>query len=321
MLNKADTISFGDTLFLARTETGVPLYYFQNILTGVCFDSKCRRLSINVLWNITGRYLGFQLPHGEFLSKTDHEPFSPAEYERLHGLLANPELPFSSISYDELMENTNPNDPEVDGISGATSKEVSEIVVKGAAYTTYKLWKIVYGPTRELIMDLTAQKLSPELIEHILKSPDQTDKVWVLEQIDEQTPLTPTLIETITNLLAGEDFYLAYSAISAIKNSHLVSEQLQIRMFAQYEKAVPGIRSLMIKKLMDAPYLSSEVVNLSASFLDKVNGKELGDFLKLYLTHKVKNKEVLAEVTKLRDHENAFIANQAQRFIEESEKY
>ena len=42
------------------------------------------------------------------------------------------------------------NQPEssiesVDAISGATSERIKDIVVKNAAYTTYKLWKLVYG--------------------------------------------------------------------------------------------------------------------------------------------------------------------------------
>lgn len=312
-----DTTNFGDTLFLVKAQDNTPLYYFQDIQTGVCFDGKCRALSLTVLWNITGRYLGFQLPKDEFLSKTYHEPFTPAEYERLHGLLANPDLPLSAVSYDELMENTETNDPEIDGTSGATSQAVAAMVVEGAAYTTYKLWNIVYGSTRAQIMALTAQQLTPKLLEEILKSPDQTDKIWALEHIHEKLEFTPTLIETMAGLLATDDFSLAYAVIRAISKGHLANGQLQAQLFGQYENAAPSIRSLLIKKLMDAPNLSHEVVKASGNLLEQVNGKELGDFLKLYAAHGVDDKDILNKLRKLANHENAYIANQARGFLDE----
>lgn len=55
-----------------------PLNYSMDLHTGICFDNKCRPLKIVVYWNITGRYLGFELLDGEYLSKYDHEPFSEA---------------------------------------------------------------------------------------------------------------------------------------------------------------------------------------------------------------------------------------------------
>jgi hypothetical protein len=63
-------------IFLARTVQRNPLHYFIELQTGICFDNKCRPLDIVIYWNITGRYLGFELLDGEFLSKYDHTPFT-----------------------------------------------------------------------------------------------------------------------------------------------------------------------------------------------------------------------------------------------------
>jgi hypothetical protein len=71
-----DTLN-DDSLYLVKTKENIPIHYFRNIATEVCFDNQCRLLDITVFWNITGRYLGFELPDGEFLSKYDHEPFVP----------------------------------------------------------------------------------------------------------------------------------------------------------------------------------------------------------------------------------------------------
>ena len=53
-----------DTLYLLKTQKNIPLNYYKNIETGVCFDKECRPLKITVYWNITGRYLGFELKKG-----------------------------------------------------------------------------------------------------------------------------------------------------------------------------------------------------------------------------------------------------------------
>ncbi|MCP3928315.1 MAG: hypothetical protein GY705_04370 [Bacteroidetes bacterium] len=81
-----DTLS-NDFLFEVKSKKNIPIHYFKHITTNVCFDNECRLLTITVYWSITGRYLGFELPKGEFLSKHDHEPFSNNEYKRLNDIL------------------------------------------------------------------------------------------------------------------------------------------------------------------------------------------------------------------------------------------
>jgi hypothetical protein len=50
-----------DTLFQIRSKEGYPVLYFRKIKTSVCFDNKCRLLDIVLFWNVTGRYLGYEL--------------------------------------------------------------------------------------------------------------------------------------------------------------------------------------------------------------------------------------------------------------------
>ena len=142
ILTFKDSLS-AELLFLHRSDKQIPLYYTKNIKSEVCFDKECRLLDIYIYWNITGRYLGFETPKGEFLSKYDHEPFTEVEYLQLNELLANPSLPFGNISFDELVTIKDSKEGEIDGVSGATNPNIEKMVVKGAAYTTYKLWNII----------------------------------------------------------------------------------------------------------------------------------------------------------------------------------
>jgi len=152
-----------DTLYGHMSDKGAPVFFSRNVVTSVCFDGKCRLLDVIVYWNPTGRYLGFELPEKEYLSKHDHEPFTEEEYIRLNALLADPFLPLGGYSYNEIvMESSKASnsesqyeEEEIDGVSSATSKFILDFVVEGAAYTTYKLWHLIYGPTSGVIKKWT----------------------------------------------------------------------------------------------------------------------------------------------------------------------
>jgi hypothetical protein len=309
-----DTL-FSDSLFLLRTGENIPIHYFRRIHTGVCFDNKCRELDIVVYWNITGRYLGFELPEGEFLSKTEHKPFSDDEYERLNELLADSSLPLGGISFNTLINASKSESGLVDGVSGATSAEVEKIVVKGAAYTTYTLWNIVYGPTRDLVIRHTENQLSPDLIVLILNSLDKSDRVWALNRIDQTMELIPELSSALLNIITGKEFFLTYSAINAIESVHLESESFQSEFFSKFGEVNHSIKKMIIEKLMEAPYLSLDVVQSCGSLLEELNGQQLGDFLRLYSKHSIDDLETIRTVAKILQNENKYISQKAYEFL------
>ena len=148
-----DTIQ-GDTLYLQFTDNEKPQMAYREISTSVCIDKQCRRLQITIYWDITGKYLGFELPPGEFLSKTEHVPFLENEYRRLHTLLANRYSPLANYKLEELAPKNKDNRNGIDAISSATIKDVLNSVVEGAVYTTYMLWHIVYGNTQKEVQKL-----------------------------------------------------------------------------------------------------------------------------------------------------------------------
>ena len=308
-----------DSLFLVKTVQNIPFFYFRKIHTGVCFDNKCRELDIIVYWNITGRYLGFEMPEGEFLSKTEHEPFIEAEYIRLNELLADSTLPLGGISFDRLIKASETETGSVDGVSGATSKEVSEMVVEGAAYTTYKLWNIVYGPTQDLVSHLTGKQLTPDLINIILKSPDITDRVWALNRIDHSVGMNSNLTASLLDIISGEDHFLAYSTINAIDPVHMDSENFQSGLFSKYGEVNHSLKKMILEKFMKAPYLSEDIVTSSRELLEQLNGQQLGDFLEVYSIHSVCDLETCRTIVNILGNENRYISQKAYKFLKEIE--
>lgn len=312
--------SYKDTLtnnliYLRKSKTNIPLYYYKTIQDAVCFDNVCRMLDIIVYWNITGRYLGFELPKGEFLSKQEHDPFSEDEYLRLHTLLADASIPLDAVSFEKLVEQPKYDEESVDAVSGATSKSVAEMVVKGAAYTTYKLWNIVNGPTMNFVSARTEKQLTPRLINQILQSPNNNDKLWALHRIDSAAKLSPDLEASLLNIIASDDFSLAYNAIQAIVAVHLNNSELQDRLFSMYSNVNHSIKKELVKKLMQAPILSSKVVDLSRDLLGQLNGQQLDDLLKLYSKHGVNDLKTCKVLVRILENKNKYISKKAYNFL------
>ena len=314
-----DTSYFQDTstgmlVYQIQDTAGIPLYYAQDISTEVCFDNKCRQLLTTIYWNITGRYLGFGLPEGEYLSRQDHEAFVERDYLQLNNLLADPYLPFGEVSFQELIQ---PDETleNVDGISGATSQSISAYVVSGAAYTTYTMWNIVYGPMQSWIRDLTEKELSPGLLALILRGGSSEDKIWALGKIDVEKELESEVEEVLLELIGDDDFFVAHNAINTILPGHLDSESLQIGLFSKYDEINFNLRGLILEKLMQASCISPIIISRSSDILASISGVQLDYFLAIYKEHDIDDPKVLRSVASLLNQDNSFITEKAYRFL------
>ncbi|GAB3267196.1 hypothetical protein GCM10027347_35750 [Larkinella harenae] len=304
-----------DTLFQARLREGYPVWYFRKIKTSVCFDNKCRLLDIVVYWNVTGRYLGYELPKGEFLSKTEHEPFKPAEYTRLNELLADPFSPLANFSYEELAPKPATETPGVDAVSSATAKNVLDYVVEGAVYTTYKLWHIVYGPAQQEVTMLTEKRLSPGFLLKILESPDASDKLWALNHIRGHVELTPDLQKTVLSFIDNNQFNRAERAINALSPEALQKDALQLALFEKYESVNYSLKNLIVTKLKEAPHLNDQIKNALVQNLSATNGELLTNVLDLFKKQKVADLETVRAIARLLKHENNFLAQKAYNYL------
>ncbi len=304
-----------DYINLRLSKEKIPIHYFKNIKTDVCFDGECRLLDIDIYWNIPGRYLGFELPKEEFLSKYDHEPFSEDEYKRLHMLLADILLPFDNISFDELIAEPDAETEEIDGVSGATTQDVAKIVIKGAAFTTYKLWNIIYGPTMKFVSNLTESQLTADLISLILKSPDINDRTWALDRITPSMKLNKKLTTSLLELISSSDYFMAYAAMNAIDTAHLNAAELQLGLLTAYKTESHSIKKMILEKLIESSYLNEDVVRGSRSLLEGLNGQQLDGFLKLYTIHEVIDLETCKAIAKIIQNKNNYISQKAYKFL------
>lgn len=309
-----DTIP-NKTLQIYTDKDGYPIKYSRDITTGVCIDGECRLVKINLFWNVTGRYLGFELPDGEFLSKTEHDPFSPSEYDQLHELLAEANSPLASYTIEELVPEKNSLGLEVDAVSSATIEDILNHIVEGAVYTTYTLWHIVYGPTKREIEKHTTNKLDASLSLLILNSNNLKDQVWVLNHISAEMEISEQLQNKLMELISGKDIYLAERALNALK-PEAINDEIQLKLAKIFQSSGFLQKRLIIQKLKESEKLITEVVQIFSSELNSLNGTLTKNILELYKTHGIYDCFTISEVAKLLRNENRYISSQAIIFLE-----
>lgn len=310
-----DTIP-NDTLFEFTHKKNQPSYYSRKILTGVCINGECRLVNIHLFWTVTGRYLGFELPPGEFLSRTKHKPFFPEDYDRLHLLLADPLSPLAHYSIDELVPPVDSTKAKVDAVSSATIAAVLDYIVKGAVYTTYTLWHIVYGQTRREVENLTAQQLTPELTIKLLESKNIDDKVWALNHIPGKIEIDGELLNKLMHYISGKDIYLAERSLNVLTPDILGNDSIQQKLGVVFSNSGFLQQRLILEKLKDAPELHPALLYQLSEQLDEPNGILVKLMMELFISKNVEDQKVTEKVMELLKNENRYIANQALKYLE-----
>lgn len=307
-----DTV-FGDTLYLEFTSKGLPRSAFRKISTGVCIDGQCRKLQMSVYWDITGQYLGFELPAGEFLSKTEHEPFNEEEYKRLHTLLADRYSSLAEYTLEELV----PQNKEVDAVSSATVKNVLNSVVEGAVYTSYTLWHIVYGNSRKEVQKLGLQYFSEELAIHILENHDNDSRIWTLDNLQILNTWSDSLQQKVLGLIGNRNFYLSERAINSFSPELLNSTDFQKKIYSVFETVEYPVKRLIIMRLLKATVLSDELKNRLATGLPNYNGPLAQNVLDLFIQHRVNDASTCLQISELLVNKNQFLARKAFNYLDQ----
>ncbi len=302
-----------NTLLVHTNKNGIPVKYSRQLVTSVCIESECRLVNVELFWNITGRYLGFKIPVGEFLSKTKHKPFKPEEYDRLHELLGDQNSALANYTIKQLVPPLD-STMKVDAVSSATIAAVLDYIVEGAVYTTYTLWHIAYGSTKREIEKLTSKKLNNELVMKILDSSNLSDQIWVLDHISNEIEISQELLQKLMDFILGNDIYLAERSINAIK-AEMVNDEIQKELISIYSTTGFLQKRLILQKLKEVSAFNIHSAEILSAELPNSNGILVKTMLELFKAQQIENETISNRVADLLKNENRFIANQAYEFL------
>ena len=257
-INFSDSIP-DDTLTIYYSATAYPEAVSRNIRTAVCIDSLCRLVDIRLFWEITGKFMGYSIPWGEELTKREHTPFSETDYKKLTEILSDSSSQLGFYTLSEIHPKKQSVN-KVDGITGATAPDLSSWIVPQAAYTSYTLWHLTYGATRDSIMAYSkSHLLSPQLLTNLLQTNDPYTQMKALGWIGESKLRDNQFIEYALYILHNAKFQSSVQALKFLKRTSIDKERLQKEIIALLESDDFRIENLAIEYIRESEKLTQAV--------------------------------------------------------------
>ncbi len=316
---KEVSVSVNDSIkggsLLKRYSDGLLHSYARRIHSEVCMEKECRPLDVILYWSLTGRYLGFELPEGEFLSKTDHVKFQENDYQQIHKLLSDPISPLGNYSLNELVPVVN---DDIDAVSSATNLNVKDYIVDGAVYTTYVIWHLVHGICKDEIQETTKLELDEKILIEIFSSENKDDIVWALDNIPSQIEWNDKLVSQLLILVNNENFMVAERAIRIFDYDLLANEKVQLQLFSSFNERGYLMKRRILECLEDVPVLSPSIKNELINGLPEYNGSLVKNILGLLSIHRPATIDDELAIASLMNHNNRYIARKAFQFFEDS---
>ena len=163
-------------------------YVYETILrTPVCNDTLCQVVQIKIYWDLIGDYISFDTLAGYPLTKNDHLPFSPDDYNKLQATLKDGNSILGRKSEGELLDNTRQRySQKIDAVTGATDLQIKNAVVDGALYSTYTLWHLVNGDIRQVLSSCTIENYNSKMEEQLLFSDNTKSIIFALKQFEDK---------------------------------------------------------------------------------------------------------------------------------------
>ena len=265
-----DSLSAKEILEL-QDSNGVTKWFARFFYKDICIYGICRMAKFWIFWDGAANYLGYQLHDNEPLTKSDHVDFLPADYVRLHEILADTASILKDLNYDDLaIEIVNEDEVEntlfrADAYSRATPPALSEYVVKDAVFTCYTLWQTVYGETRLEIERIFEERVNAEYLAHLFEG-DNVQKMIALDEIKKNPILFMKFEPIVLSIVSSGETSVARKALSALSANYLRDPENQLKLVSLLGEVAPETRYEIYYKLQSLENVSPEAVLL---LLDK----------------------------------------------------
>lgn len=228
--------------------------YTAFIFTPICEEDKCYAVEIDFFWDAIGRYDHYDTIPGSPLTKLEHEPFTPGEYEKLHQILSESSSVLANYKKEDLVQDI--EEEGVDGVSGATINEIKESVISGAVYSCYTLWHIVHGRVVDSIQVLTYRSLTDQIVEKMVHKEDQQINYYLINNFSEEdfSEYLPHILFTIEK---GQGYY-AKNAIEKMPGSVLKDDRSQ-QFFTDHFESLNYFAQIALLKKLEPQSIGNEL--------------------------------------------------------------
>lgn len=294
-------------------EQGIP-YWYRRVFTEVCLTGECRPVDVGIYWECTGDFLGLEV-YREPLTKTDHSDFTVWDYRKLMSILENDWSALREYDFEELVTEKPEDSDDVDGISGATRKEVAKEAVENAVYTTYTLWHLIHLGEKEQLAGLSYHQLDKQGYLEKLMAHERYRK-FVLELFvqGKKIPLPEVqelIIEGLEKKGNKEGKMLSLRALALL---YLEDEPFQNRLATIYRSLSAGEKVEMVSAFRTVTTLAPALYKALEDDLDEENPWLCIRLLQVLKHGKQHSEKVLMMVAKLKSNEIPAVKKAAAEF-------
>ena len=298
---------------------GFPSGYSMQLVNKVCLDDVCKLVEVTLYWDAMGFYERLEYPERRPLTKVEHDPFTPADYEKLDSILKDRKSILNDHSLGFLAtegdDSDSAEDDDLDGVSKATPGAVKEAVVKDAAWTTWVLWKYANTEIVPLLQAMTESRCSPEYLQRLLDSKDWRKIKFALHYLLKQKPVTHQYLDDVATLLPSAD-------IDHIELAMEYIQQASPDKNTGYRKLIGALGALdeynaglVIELLESDEKLDEEILEELTSSLEQQDYYPIHLALRLVESRNFFSEEVEANLVKLLQSKDFFIARRASEFL------
>ena len=312
-------------LTIHRDEDGYPKAYSMNLINSVCLDNKCKQVEVTMYWDDAGNYLRLEYPEENPLTKIEHEPFTPDDYERLDKILKDKKsiLQKHSLAYlatepDKEKNKKKPekkSDEDVDGETKATPAAVKEAVVKDAAWTTWVLWTYANTEIVPILKAETESQITPAYLQKTLNSQNWQRIEFILNYLIKKKIYSKEHVDIISGVLAKANMEQIELALSYVKKSSRDKNDY----FLSIIQTLPGMgnynAALIIEELANEEKLDDEILFALTDTLDKVSYYAVHLSLRIIESKESFSEKIEGNISRLLDSNDFFVARRAYNFL------
>lgn len=297
-------------------------YWYRRIKTPVCLTGECLLVDVGIYWYCTGDFLGLEV-YGHPLTKTDHSVFSSEDYDKLISVLNNDWSSLREYDFEELIEPGIPAPADssasiVDGISGATKREIASEAVPDAVYTTYSLWHLVHSGEKEQLEQLTIASLNKDkaFVNRLIDHEDKRYRHFLLDlmALDKLKPYG-SLTELMMDGLSSQDVAVRNLAIKALRKADSQVSGFQSGLARVYPGLSEQSKIQVLSAINRPDALENDFYRVLENDLGVRNETLSVRILGLLQHHPHHSEKVMEVARRLARSEQAYIRSAAQEFL------
>ena len=272
--------AFSSSVDLSYGSDSIPVQYSSIIATTVCDDGLCQTLELKMYWSLIGNYMSFDTIPGLPLTKFDHLPFAPKDYEKMHEILANKNSVLERKTLDELFDKDRIRTSNtVDAVTGATAAAVKNAIVEGALYSSYALWHLANGDIKSEINENTKKIYTPELGELMLHSNDYQEQLFVLKLFNDED--FDTYFDSVMDALFTGNPLVEMYILKKLPEEIWKDQTFQNELIASFPSLNINGSSLLFNKLAGLNNVGETGLIFLSEHIDAMNVVQLKEYFSI----------------------------------------